>query len=120
MEEALSLRGLLSPTKPGNASRKKDFRFPTKEQTGFQIEKAEQSCGPGAERSRAAAPWPRSVRNYKKNIATYFRILAAGADDEPERYMLNMRCPPQSCLIVFSCSERVGFHFVGGGGKDFY
>lgn len=122
MEEVLSLRGL-SPQKPGNASRKKDFRFPTKEQTGFQIEKAEQSCGPGAERSRdalAETPWPRSVRNYKENIAPYFLIRATGADDEPERYMLNMRCPPQSCLIVFSCSERVGFHFVGGGGKDFY
>lgn len=66
VEEALSLRGLLSPQKPGNASRKKDFRFPTKEQTGFQIEKAEQSCGPGAERSRdalATTPLSRSVRN---------------------------------------------------------
>lgn len=38
MEEACPLCGLLSE-KPGNASRKKDFRFPTKEQTGFQIEK---------------------------------------------------------------------------------
>lgn len=35
--------------KPGNASRKKDFRFPTKEQTGFQIEKAEQCCALEAE-----------------------------------------------------------------------
>lgn len=122
MEEALSLRGLLSPQKPGNASRKKDFRFPTKEQTGFQIEKAEQCCGPGAERSRAATrrPGHAPCAIIRKNIAPYFLIPATGADDEPERYMLNMRCPPQSCLIVFSCSERVGFHFVGGGGKDFY
>lgn len=47
MEEACRLCGLLSE-KPGNASRKKDFRFPTKEQTGFQIEKAEQCSGTAA------------------------------------------------------------------------
>lgn len=63
VEEALSLRGPLSSQEPGNASRKKDFRFPTKEQTGFQIEKAEQSCGPGARAQPRRPGWPRSVRN---------------------------------------------------------
>lgn len=46
--EACRLCGLLSEKKPGNASRKKDFRFPTKEQTGFQIEKAEGRCAMNA------------------------------------------------------------------------
>lgn len=73
------------------------------------------------ERSAARAATPSApCAIIRKNITAYFLILNGGPNDEPERYMLNMRCPPQSCLIVFSCSERVGFHFVGGGGKDFY
>lgn len=71
--------------------------------------------------ARAATPSaPCAIIREKKYITAYFLILNWRPNDEPERYMLNMRCPPQSCLIVFSCSERVGFHFVGGGGKDFY
>lgn len=59
--EACRLRGLLL-AKSGNASRKKDFRFPTKEQTSFQIEKAEQCCALQTEPEhgrRHEAPPPR-------------------------------------------------------------
>lgn len=105
-------------TRPGK--RISDFR--QKSRRAFRLKRLNNAVarGAGAQRSPRRDTLS-SVRNYKeKNIAAYFLILNGGPNDEPERYMLNMRCPPQSCLIVFSCSERVGFHFVGGGGKDFY
>lgn len=40
----------------GNASRKKDFRFPTKEQRGFQIETAEQCSALEAEHGSTGTP----------------------------------------------------------------
>lgn len=60
MQEACRLCGLLSG-KPGNASRKKDFRFPTKEQTGFQIEKAEQCSALETEHRRLGTPTPGTI-----------------------------------------------------------
>lgn len=57
MQEACRLCGLFSE-KPGNASRKKDFRFPTKEQTGFQIEKAEQCSALETEHRRTKTRHP--------------------------------------------------------------
>lgn len=70
MHEACLLCGLLCE-KPGNASRKKDFRFPTKEQTGFQIEKAEQCSALETERRRLGTPTPSRI--FKNDIITgYF------------------------------------------------
>lgn len=107
--------------KPGNASRKKDFRFPTKEQTGFQIEKAEQCCALEAEHHGHR----RHRRTQKEPERLYFLLILPRErkkePDEPERYMLNMRFPPQSCLIVLSCSEKgwISFRWWRRG-KDFY
>ena len=113
MPAARRLRALLSQ-EPGNASRKKDFRFPTKEQTGFQIEAAEQCCAPETE---AAAPGDTHREHplrpcVKTPLTSYFYKSFYAPNDEPERYMLNMRFPLQSCLIVFGGSDWVGFHFV--------
>ena len=70
-----------------------------------------------AARQLTDAPEP-NLKIYTRRVS--LNSFTGRKNDEPERYMLNMRFPPQSCLIVFGCSERVGFHFVGGGGKDFY
>lgn len=99
----------------GSASRKKDFRFPTKGAAGApRLKRGSTSCSRRTNQNRArtgarTAPGPRAHAQKKKTNP-----------NAPERYMLSMSCPPQAGLIVLRRSASLRFHFVRGAAKDFY
>lgn len=88
-----------------------DFRQKSKDGR-FQIKKGRTKLCPGR---RSANTRSRSYKDARQVIFVY-----KSARNQPERYMLNMRFPPQSRLIVFTCSEKGWISFRWWRRKRFF